>query len=159
MDFAQTKHAKYTYPTPISGQRLCMCGSRGGGQGLRTPPSGKSKKYRCFSSTGPDPLKIVNLSSQHSIFGHNLHASENGVSLAGRWWPANSGFWIIPPPFSLKKKKKKRCQSWTPLTKLSGSAHAVYLNSCCDLSSCILHSSPFSSLNLQHSNCKHVFQL
>ena len=28
-----------------------------------------------------------------------------------------------PPLINLKKEKKKRCQKWTPLTKLSGSVH------------------------------------
>ena len=84
-----------------------MVGSRGGGGGggggqeVRIPPR-KSQKYRIFSITGPDPLKIVKLPSQLSIFCHNRHASElhhlNGGSLAGRRLPANSGIWTIPPP-------------------------------------------------------------
>ena len=57
------------------------------------------------------------------MLGHHRHSSEkpfNGVSLAGRWWSAYSGIWI-PLPSSTTKN---RCQSWTPLPKLSGSAHA-----------------------------------
>ena len=45
------------------------------GTGGPDPPR-KSQKYRFFSNTGPDPLKIVKLPSQLSIFGHNRHASE-----------------------------------------------------------------------------------
>ena len=54
----------------------CICGSRGGGGtgGLDHPR--KSQKYRSFSNTGPDPLKIVKLPSQLSIFGHNRLASK-----------------------------------------------------------------------------------
>ena len=57
-----------------------MVGSRGGGGGgggqeVRIPPR-KSQKYRIFSITGPDPLKIVKLPSQLAILGHNRHASE-----------------------------------------------------------------------------------
>ena len=43
----------------------------------------------------------------------------NGLSLAATF----SGILIISPLINLKKKKKKCCQSWTPLTKVSGSAH------------------------------------
>ena len=59
------------------------------------------------------------------MLGHYRHASKtpfNGVSLAGRWWPT-----YPTSSHQLKRKKKKRCKSWTPpphsLTKLSGSAH------------------------------------
>ena len=46
-----------------------MDGSRGGGQGVRTPPPLKNHKNIGFSSnTGPDPLKITKLPSQHSMF-------------------------------------------------------------------------------------------
>ena len=52
-----------------------MYGSRGGGQGVRTSPR-NHKNIGFFGNTCPDPLKIVKLSSQLSILGHNLHASE-----------------------------------------------------------------------------------
>ena len=35
-----------------------------------------SQKYRVFSKTGPDPMKITELPSQHSMFGRHRHASE-----------------------------------------------------------------------------------
>ena len=53
-----------------------MCGSRGGGGGRGAGPPLVKKKYRFFSNTGPDPLKIVKLPSQLSILGHNRHASK-----------------------------------------------------------------------------------
>ena len=70
----------------------------GGAQGVQTPLENR-KNISFFSNTGPDPLKIIKLLIQLSILGHNGHASHlNGVSLAGRRWPTNSGIWIIPPP-------------------------------------------------------------
>ena len=66
-----------------------MCGSRGGGQGVRTPPPPPLKNHKntgFLSNTGPDPLKNHKLPSQHSMLGHHRHASETtltGVSLAG----------------------------------------------------------------------------
>ena len=52
-----------------------------GGTGGPDPPR-KSQKYRFLSNTDPDPLKIVKLPSQLSIFGHNRHASETPF----KWW-------------------------------------------------------------------------
>ena len=60
----------------------------GGGQGIRTPSPLKNHNNIGFlSNTGPDPLKITKLPSQHSMLSHHWHASEtpfNGVSLANR---------------------------------------------------------------------------
>ena len=54
-----------------------MLGSRGGTGGPDPPPPPeKSQKYRVFSNTGLDPLKITKLSSQHSMFGHHRHANK-----------------------------------------------------------------------------------
>ena len=55
-----------------------MCGSReGGGQGVRTPPPPENYKNIGFlNNTGPDPLKITKLPSQHSMLGHHRLASE-----------------------------------------------------------------------------------
>ena len=38
-----------------------------GGQGFQTPPLQKSQNIGFLNSTGPDPLKIAKLPSQHSI--------------------------------------------------------------------------------------------
>ena len=61
-----------------------MVGSRGG-QEVRIPLR-KSQKYRFFSNTGPDLLKIVKLPSQLSILaiiGTPAKRHLNGGSLAG----------------------------------------------------------------------------
>ena len=49
---------------------LLMCGYRGGGggQGVRTPPLENYKNIGFLSNTGPVPLKITKLPSQHSNF-------------------------------------------------------------------------------------------
>ena len=89
--------------TPHIG-KISMCGSRRGTGG--PDPSFKNIKNIGFlSNTGPDPLKITRLPILHSMLGHHQPASEtpfkwrflNGVLLAGRWWPTNCGFWILPP--------------------------------------------------------------
>ena len=57
-----------------------------GSTGVWTHPE-KSQIYRALSNTGPDPLKITKLPSQHSMLGHHWNASEtpfNGVSMVGR---------------------------------------------------------------------------
>ena len=53
-------------------------GTGGGGVGAGGPDALKNHKMCCcfFSNTGPDPLKITKLSSQHSMLGHHRHASE-----------------------------------------------------------------------------------
>ena len=65
---------------------LYMGGSREGGRGSRTPLK-NNKNTGFLRNTGPDPLKITKLPSQHAMLGHHRHASEtpfNGVSLADR---------------------------------------------------------------------------
>ena len=101
-----------------------MCGSRGGGD-RGSGPSGNYKNIEFFSSTGLNPLKITKIQCW-AIMGPPAKRHLNGVSLAGLSWSAKSGIWIIPP-LSKLKKKIKGCQSWTPLTKLFGSAHVVCL--------------------------------
>ena len=44
--------------------------------------------------------------------------------MAGRWWPAFSCIWILSP---LKKIKRQSCRVGPPLTKLSGSSHALVI--------------------------------
>ena len=58
---------------------------RGGGNGPG-PPLKNHKNIGFLSNTGPDPLTIIKLPSQHSMLGLHRHASKtpfNGVSLAG----------------------------------------------------------------------------
>ena len=47
-----------------------------GGTGGPDPPPRKSQKCRFFSNTDRDLLKILRIPSQHSILGHNNHASK-----------------------------------------------------------------------------------
>ena len=53
-----------------------MCGFRGGGAGGIDPSLKNHKNIGSLSNTGPDPLKITILCSQHSMLGHHRHASE-----------------------------------------------------------------------------------
>ena len=60
-----------------SGQTLCPYPDPeggGGGQGGPDPPPHpeKSQNIGFPSNTGPDPLKITNLPSQHSMLGHGI---------------------------------------------------------------------------------------
>ena len=62
-----------------------------GNKGSGTSPLKNRKNIWILSNTRPDPLKITKLPSQHSVIGQlstpvKLHL--NGVSLAGRLWPA-----------------------------------------------------------------------
>ena len=62
-----------------------MCRSREGDKGVQAP-SEKLQKIRVYNNTGQDPLKIINLPIQLSMYGHNWHGSEtpfDAVSLAG----------------------------------------------------------------------------
>ena len=61
-----------------------ICGSRGR-KGSGPPENHKNIEF--LSNTGPKPLKITKLPSQHSMLGHHQHASKtpfNGILLAGR---------------------------------------------------------------------------
>ena len=62
-----------------------MGGSRGGGGGVWTPPEKSHKNIGFLSITGPDPMKITKLPSQHSmlgIIGTPAKRHLNGVPLA-----------------------------------------------------------------------------
>ena len=108
-----------------------MCGSRGDrGSG---PPWKITKIVGSLSILVRIPLKSQSYQSSiqcWAIIGPPVKRHLNGVALTGRWWPANSSIWNLPPPHQTKnrkkeKKKRKRFQSWTPLTKLSGSTHVL----------------------------------
>ena len=107
---------------------ICSCADpEGGGQGVLTTPE-NHKNIEVSSITGLDLLKIAKLHSQHSmwaIIGLPAKRHFNGVSLVGRLLPAYGGFWSLTPLEKKRKKKEKTYQSWTPLTKLSGSGHNV----------------------------------
>ena len=102
-----------------------MGGSRGDGQGVRTPhPMKHQKNIGFLSNTGSDPMKllIAKLSSQHLMLGPHWHCSETlfkwrfaGVPMIVRLQ------WYADPlsPHQLKNVVKVG----PPLTKLSGPAH------------------------------------
>ena len=94
-----------------------MCGSRGGGggQGVRTPPLENYKNIWFLSNTGPDPLKITKIPSQHSMLDHHRTTSETPLKV----------IFGSSIPSSTKKKKKNVFKFGPPLTKLSGSAHGI----------------------------------
>ena len=78
--------------------------SRGGGQGVRTPtPSLKNPKYIGFlSNTSLYPLENHNATKPYIIQGWAtinppVKRHVNGITLAGRWWSAFSGTWILYP--------------------------------------------------------------
>ena len=61
-------------------------------------PLKNHKNIVFLRNTGPDPLKMTKLPSQHSmsvIIGMLAKHHLNGVLLAGRWWPAYSVIWIL----------------------------------------------------------------
>ena len=87
------------------------------------PPLENNKNIGFLSNTGPDPIKITKLPIQHSMLGHRRPASE--TPFKWRFTGVDGPLIVVFGSFLplSNKKGKKRCQSWTPLTKLSGSAH------------------------------------
>ena len=86
--------------------------------GDRDPTLKNRKNIGFLCNTRLNPLKITKLPSQHLMLDHHRHASKtpfNGVLLAGRGWPTNSGIWIFPP--LIDKKQNITCLSWTPSDK------------------------------------------
>ena len=88
----------------------------GGGQGVLTPPE-NHKNIGFLSNTDPDPLKITKLPSQHSMLAIIGTPAKHHL-MVFRWWADDGPFIVV-----FASQLKKKCQCWTPLTKLSGSAH------------------------------------
>ena len=84
-----------------------------GDRGVRTPPPPeKPQNIGFLGNTGPGPLKNHKAAKPAFNVGpSSARLRNNGVSLAGRLWPAFSAIWIL---FPLIKKRKK---SWTPSGK------------------------------------------
>ena len=95
----------------LSIRSVYPCANPEGEQGVRTPlppPSEKSQNIGFPSNTGPDPLKLHNLPSQHSLL------------LIVVCFRVDEG----PPPINLKHTQIHTIgKSGPSLTKLSGSAH------------------------------------
>ena len=90
-----------------------MCGSRGGAGGPDPPPSPlKNHRDIGLSNSSPDPLK-----------NHKATKPALNVGPLAIRWRADVGPHIVVFGSSLLSTTKKNPQSWTPLAKLSGSAH------------------------------------
>ena len=95
------------------------------GQGVRTPPPPppeKSQNYRVsqqFCSGHPENRKAFK-----PAFNDRPSSSRqlNAIKIAFRW-RADDGPIIVVFGSSFPSSTKNRCQRWTPLIKLSGSAH------------------------------------
>ena len=131
---AQNEEHNHCKSTRIFSFTKPCANPEGGYRGSVPPPQLKTHKAIGFlSNTGPDPWKIIKLPSQHSILGHHRPPAKrhfNGVSLAGRWWPAFIGYWILSP---LINNKKKKLSEGAQLTKLSWSAHENYCKTRVDI--------------------------
>ena len=105
-----------------------------GGPDTAPPTPEKSQNIGFLSNTGPDPLKNHKATKPAfqfwALIGTPAKRHLNGVSLAGRWWPADSGIFFGLNPLSPLKKHKKIIKTpvkfGSPLTKLSGPAHEVH---------------------------------
>ena len=113
---------------PLLYRRLNTCSEiwhariqRGGGLGGPDPLK-NHQNIGFLSNTSPS--QSYQVSNQCSaIIGTPAKRHLNGVSLAGSWWPAHSGIWILLLLINLKKKQKKTSKlDRRPLTKLSWSA-------------------------------------
>ena len=78
-----------------------------------TPPPLKNHRNIGLSNSGPDPLK------KHKATKPALNVGP----LAFRWRADVGPHIVVFGPFLLSTTRKKKPQSWTPLAKLSGSAH------------------------------------
>ena len=91
------------------------CADPEGGQGVRTSPLKNHKNIRFSSNTGPNPLE--NRSYEASIQCWAIIGLRAKRHLMAVCWRADDGPLIVvlgsSLPSSLKKKRKKRCQSWT----------------------------------------------
>ena len=75
-----------------------------------------------ISNTGPDPLKNQKATKPAFIIEPSSARKRNAISMALRW-RANDGPFIMV--FGYSHQLKNVAQNWTPLTKLSGSAHGA----------------------------------
>ena len=79
------------------------------------PPLENYKIIGFLINTCPDPLKSQSYQSSIqccTIIGPPAKRHWNCVSLARRWWPANSGILIFPPLIKLKKNLFKLDPLW-----------------------------------------------
>ena len=85
----------------------------------------KSQLYRVLSNTGMDPLNNHKATKPAFNVGPSLARQRNAIEMVLRWRADDdtlcSGIWTPSPTY----KRRKRCQSWSPLKQLSGSAHVL----------------------------------
>ena len=86
-----TARAQSRASSPLSTSRLEDRHGRILRGGVGTPPLKNHKNVGLFSNTGPDSLKNHKTTKPAFNSGPLLARHLNGVSLAGRWWPAYSG--------------------------------------------------------------------
>ena len=72
------------------------------------------KNIGFLSNTGPEPLKNHSYQSSVQCWVTIL----SGVSLAGRWWPTNSGIWIFPLLITQQTKKNSKKKTLSKLDPL-----------------------------------------
>ena len=81
-------------------------------------PLKNHKNIGFLSNTGPDPLKITKVPSQHSMLGHYRYASKTPFKCRFTGGTMMARFKCYLDPLSIIP--------WTPLTKLSRSTHVTY---------------------------------
>ena len=101
----------------------------GGGIGSLDSPE-KSQSYRVswqYWSGSPEKSQSYQASIQcWAIIGPPGKCHLNGISLAGRLWPAFSGTLYLDPLSPHHLKKKFKMSELDTLTKLSGSVQEIY---------------------------------
>ena len=104
-----------------------MCGSRGGGGAWGPDPPENHKNIGFLCNTGPDLLKNHKATKPAYNVGPSSADQQNAISMTFRW-RADDGPVKAVFRSSIPRSTKKRYQNLVgpPLTKLSGSAHAVY---------------------------------
>ena len=87
-----------------------MRGSREGDRGSGPPPPWKWKNIGFLSNTGPDPLKIEKLPSQHSLLGHHRSVPVSETPLKWRFagGPTIDRFKCYLNSLSPHKKQKQK---------------------------------------------------
>ena len=89
------------------------------------PPLLKNHKIKVFlAKLVRIPCKTTKLTSQNSVLGHHRPASNTPFR-----WRTNNGPLTVLFRSSLPKSTKNS-QKWTPLKKLSGSAHVSLCDNC-----------------------------
>ena len=109
---------EWEIPFGLNGSRYFKCGKQ---HMLRTPLLKNHKTIGFLATLVQIPWKIIKLPSQihcRAVIGTPAKRHLNGVSLAGRSWPAYIAVWILSLSSLTKKtKQKKTFLSWNPSDK------------------------------------------